>query len=143
MKNSFLFAILLLPCMLFGQTAVKFNINGNVGKLTSVSKAYLVYQPGANRMLDSADITDGKFKFTGEIIYPVGAFLIIDHLGVGFGHLDNSADVLNFYLEKGDITVDSTVEGIFSLRGDFLKFSKGTSDPAAIQSLSHNYRLKN
>ena len=107
MKNSFLFAILLLPCMLFGQTAVKFNINGNVGKLTSVSKAYLVYQPGANRMLDSADITDGKFKFTGEIIYPVGAFLIIDHLGVGFGHLDNSADVLNFYLEKGDINISS------------------------------------
>lgn len=107
MKNSFLFAILLFPCMLFGQTAVKFNINGNVGKLTSVSKAYLVYQPGANRMLDSADITDGKFKFTGEIIYPVGAFLIIDHLGVGFGHLDNSADVLNFYLEKGDINISS------------------------------------
>lgn len=117
MKNIFFLAFLISPTFLFGQTAEKFTINGNIGKLSKLSKAYLVYQPGANRMIDSAEITDGKFKFTGEIIYPVGAFLIIDHIGVGFDHLDNSADVLNFYLEKGEMTVTSADSASKSIIG--------------------------
>jgi len=108
MKRIFFYLIAVLPYTTFAQTNDQFLINCSIGKLNSPSKAYLVYQLGANRMLDSAEIVNGNFKFTGQIIYPTNAFLIIDRAGIGFTNLDKTADILNFYLDKGEFSIKST-----------------------------------
>jgi peroxiredoxin len=108
MKRILFYLIALLPYTTFAQTNDQFSISCSIGKLNSPAKAYLVYQLGANRMLDSAEIVSGNFKFTGQIIYPTNAFLIIDRAGIGFTNLDKTADILNFYLDKGEFSIKST-----------------------------------
>ena len=107
MKLLFRYIFLFLPIGVFAQNQDTFTLNCSIGKLKPISKAYLVYQLGANRIVDSAEITNGSFKFTGQVIYPTNAFLVMDHIGIGFTNLDNTADVLSFYVEKGDISITS------------------------------------
>jgi peroxiredoxin len=107
MKRIFFYLIALVPYTTFAQTNDQFSITCSIGKLNSPSRAYLVYQLGANRIVDSAEIVSGNFKFTGQVIYPTNAFLIMDRTGIGFTNLDKTADILNFYLEKGEFTIKS------------------------------------
>ncbi|HEY4327386.1 MAG TPA: AhpC/TSA family protein [Mucilaginibacter sp.] len=107
MKKIFLYIITLLPFIAIAQTPEQFTINSKIGTLNAPSRAYLIYQLGANRQIDSAEITNGSFVFKGSIIYPTSAFLVIDHKGVGFTHLDNTADALSFFIDKGVITLSA------------------------------------
>lgn len=84
-----------------------FAIKSKVGNLNTPARAYLLYQLGSNRVIDSAEITNGSFDFSGKILNPTNAYLIIDRKGVGFSKLDNSADVLSFYIDKGEMTINS------------------------------------
>jgi peroxiredoxin len=106
MKRIFLYIIALLPFTVIAQTPQPFVINSKIGALNSPARAYLIYQLGANRQIDSAEINNGSFVFKGNIIYPVSAFLVIDHKGVGLTRLDSTADALNFFIDKGEITVN-------------------------------------
>ncbi len=106
MKRIFLYIIALLPFTAIAQTPQSFVINSKMTALNSPSRAYLIYQLGANRQIDSAEINNGSFVFKGNIIYPVSAFLVIDHKGVGLTRLDSTADALNFFIDKGEITVN-------------------------------------
>jgi len=106
MKKIFLYIISLLPLMAAAQDQ-PFTIKSKVGNLNAPARAYLLYQLGANRVIDSAEITNGSFNFSGNILNPTNAYLIIDAKGVGFSKLDNSADVLSFYVDKGEITINS------------------------------------
>jgi peroxiredoxin len=101
MKKLFLSLIALLPLLASAQDT--FTLNGQVGKLNSPAKAYLLYQLGANRVLDSAGIVNGSFVITGKVLNPIGAVLVIDRAGLGINKLDRSADNVNLYLEKGEI----------------------------------------
>ena len=108
MKKILLYIIALMPLALLAQDPQTFEIKSKVGNLNAPARAYLIYQPGANRVIDSAVITNGAFTFKGNIINPVNAFIVIDHKGVGFTRLsDSTADVLNLYLEKGSFSVNS------------------------------------
>ncbi len=107
MKKIFCYIIAFFPLTVFSQAMENFSVNCKVGNLKPVAKAYLVYQLGANRMIDSAEIVNSGFNFKGQIIYPVNAFLVIDHIGIGFSNLDSTADVLSFYLEKGEFSISS------------------------------------
>ncbi len=107
MKKIFFYIIGFLPLIAFSQTPETFTIKSQVGHLNAPAKAYLIYQPGANRLVDSAQITNGSFTFTGQVMNPVNAFLVLDHRGVGFTKLDSTADVLSFYIEKGELAVNS------------------------------------
>jgi peroxiredoxin len=108
MKKIFLFIIALLPLMVFAQSEeIPFSIKSKVGNFNYPARAYLLYQVGANRMVDSAEITNGSFNFKGTIINPTGALMVIDAKGAGIARLDSSADNLSFYIDKGDFSITS------------------------------------
>lgn len=97
-----------MPAVTFAQDPQIFTVKGKVGNLNAPARVYLAYQLGANKFIDSASITNGSFTFTGRLIYPVGATLLLDHKGLGAANVDSTADLLNFYLEKGEIDINGT-----------------------------------
>jgi len=106
MKKIFLCIAALLPLMAMAQQQPEpFEIKSTVGHLNSPARAYLIYQLGANRVIDSAQITAGSFDFKGSILNPTPAIIVIDPFGKGLDKLDTSADNLNFYIDKGDIAI--------------------------------------
>jgi len=105
MRKIFLFIITLLPALAMAQTEETFLIRGKIGVLDNPSRAYLIYKLGANQVIDSATIAAGKFDLSGKILNPTNAILIIDHKGIGFEKLDSAADMLNFYLDKGEFAI--------------------------------------
>lgn len=117
MKKIFFCIVALLPALVFGQAAQPFTVKSKIGKLNAPAKAYLVYRLGANNVTDSAAIVNGEFTFTGVAMNPVNASMFIDYKGIGFakyialnfpdGGPSKSADMLNFYIEKGTINVTS------------------------------------
>ncbi len=107
MKKIFFLIIASLPLAVLAQDTVPFSIKSKIGNLNYPSRAYLLYQVGANRVIDSAQITNGSFEFKGEILNPTNAFLVMDRKGMGFSKLDSTADILNFYIDKGQIEINS------------------------------------
>ncbi len=107
MKRLLFCLLALLPAAAFAQEPQAFTLKAKVGNLNAPSRAYLAYQLGANKYVDSAIITNGNFVFKGTLINPTNASLLIDHSGAGLNRVDSTADVLNFYLEKGEITLTS------------------------------------
>jgi peroxiredoxin len=110
MKKLFLLAATFLPAILFAQTITPdlFTLTGHFKHLDTKARAYLLYQLGANKVIDSAAIVDGSFTFTGTLLYPANAYLVIDHKGEGFAKISSSPDLLNFYLEKGIYFVEGS-----------------------------------
>ena len=107
MKRIFLLIIALLPLMAFAQELQSFEIKSKVGNLTTPSRAYLIYQLGANRVIDSTFIVNGSFDFKGKILNPTAAVLVIDKFGFGLNTLDTTSDNLTFYIDKGVFEINS------------------------------------
>jgi peroxiredoxin len=125
MKKVLLFILALLPVFSFAQVISKqipasqasedpqpFLIQTKVGEIGSPAKAFLIYRLGENNVIDSSAIVAGNFDFTGTVINPTNAILLIDHKGVGFSKLDKDADGLSFYIEKGTIHIATTADSI-------------------------------
>src|SRR5271154_6455867 len=106
MKKIFLCIAALLPLMAMAQQPEPFEIKSTVGHLTTPARAYLIYQLGANRVIDSAEITAGSFDFKGNILNTTAALIVIDPFGKGLDKLDTSADNLNFYIDKGQFSIN-------------------------------------
>ena len=83
----------------------EFVVNGKVGQLSAPAKAYLMYKSKSGRQVDSVLIDNGKFTFEGTIDQPISAYLIINKKGTGAN--SDGVDVVNFYLEKGVISMVS------------------------------------
>jgi thiol-disulfide isomerase/thioredoxin len=98
--------IAMLPLTAIAQNPQPFVLNSKLGNLNAPAKAYLIYQLGANRVIDSAAITNGSFVFKGNVMNPTNAYLVIDHKGVGLDKLDSAADVLTFFVDKGEIAIN-------------------------------------
>lgn len=107
MKKILFCIIAFLPVMAFAQTEGQFNIKGKVGALSAPARVYLIYQVGANQVIDSAIITNGVFNLSGKILNPSAAILVMDRNGVGVAKLDTSADNVNLYVDKGEFTITS------------------------------------
>lgn len=117
MKKLLFLTLALLPSLLFAQTVNQnFSIKGKVGSLNAPAGAYLFYQVGANRVVDSSRITNGNFSISGFITEPTMAYLVIDHTGKGTQKLDNTPDVLSFYLDKSNVTVTTGKDSIYSAK---------------------------
>jgi len=125
MKKIFSFILALLPVFTFAQVISKqmpaqpteeqpqsFLIQTKVGELNSPAKAFLIYRLGANNVIDSSAIVAGNFDFTGTVINPTNAILLIDHKGVGFSNLNKDADGLSFYIEKGTIHIATATDSV-------------------------------
>ncbi len=108
----------MLPAMAFAQqlpsdSTGNFTIQAKVGNLNSPARAYLLYQLGANKVVDSALIVNGVFTFKGDVIDPNRATLVIDHTGRGIASLDpKTADALPFILDKAAISVSSITDSV-------------------------------
>ncbi len=113
MKKLFFFITALLPSLVLAQSLTQtFTINSHIGNLNAPAKAYLLYQLGANRVVDSAGIVNGKFSITGELLEPGNAYLVIAHKGEGLEKLEKLTDVLVFLLDKGAISVTTGRDSI-------------------------------
>lgn len=116
MKKIFISIIMLLPSLVFAQGG--FKINGTVKGLNSPAHIYLLYNLGANKVVDSAVVADNSFTFTGSVLSPVSATLVIDPTGQGFTKFsqrfarqtDNTKlpDFFNFYLENDTANIMAT-----------------------------------
>ncbi|OKS89565.1 TlpA disulfide reductase family protein [Mucilaginibacter polytrichastri] len=115
MKKIFFYIALFIPAISFAQAPQQFTIRGKIANAVPPAKVYLFYTLGANRMVDSSAISVGGFQISGTVLNPVNATLLYDHKGVGMEKLDNnSADMMNLYLEPGIIgvnAVDSIADG--------------------------------
>jgi len=126
MKKIFFSILALLPVLAFAQTPVahsavatptteapqSFLLQTKVGNLNAPAKAFLIYRLGANNIIDSTAIVNGNFDFTGSVINPTNAILLIDHKGIGFSSLDKGADALSFYIEKGNISIATSTDSV-------------------------------
>jgi peroxiredoxin len=113
MKKLLFIITALLPSLAFAQApANNFTINGKVGKVSSPAWAYLFYQVGANKVVDSALIANGNFIITGYIPSPSNSLLVIDHQGTGIGKLGNTPDMLGLFLDKGNINITTDKDSI-------------------------------
>jgi len=107
---------MLLPSLAFAQGG--FKIIGNVKSLNAPAHVYLLYNLGANKVVDSAVIANNSFTFTGSVLSPVSATLVIDPTGQGFTKFskrfaqqtDNAKlpDFFNFYLESDTVNITAT-----------------------------------
>ena len=117
MKKLFIFIITLLPSLVFAQALTQtFTINSQIGNLNAPARAYLLYQLGANRVVDSAMIVNGKFTITGELLEPGNAYLVIAHKGEGLAKLEKLTDVLGFLLDKGTISVTTGRDSVINAK---------------------------
>jgi len=113
MKKLFFLITALLPTLVFAQTpATNFTINGKVGNVGAPAWAYLFYQVGANKVVDSALVTNGNFLISGFLADPSYAMLVVDHQGVGIPKLGNTPDLLTFFLDKGTIKVTTPKDSV-------------------------------
>src|ERR1700712_6153071 len=106
MKKLLFFIAALLPSLVFAQDATSnFTVNGKVGNVGAPARAYLFYQIGANKVVDSSLVVNGSFTISGFIPAPSNSLVVIDHLGTGISKLGNTPDMLNFFLDKGTTAV--------------------------------------
>jgi peroxiredoxin len=84
----------------------RFTIRGEIAKLGSPAKVYLLYRSGDRFFRDSILPEKGKFNLTGNTEEPSLGTVLIDERGTGMN--DIPADHrINFYLEPGVITIKS------------------------------------
>ncbi|MBB5397057.1 AhpC/TSA family protein [Mucilaginibacter sp. AK015] len=115
MKKLFFALLAFFPVLAFAQNGKPFTLQTKLTDIKTPAKAYLVYYSGADNIIDSANVINGAFKFEGVVMDPVMASLFIDHKNQGFdkyseenfpnGRPSKTADGLNFFIEKGDITI--------------------------------------
>ena len=127
-------ACALLPLAGFAQTG-SYTLTGKVGPSSAPAKAYLRTVANGAVKIDSAEIRNGAFTFTGTVADPTKAMLLIDQRGVGMRKL-NSTQGVSLYLEPGTISVvspDSALHAVVSgtnLNADNEKL-KAAAKPAA------------
>lgn len=97
----------LVPTLTFAQAKLnEFTITGKIGKLNSPSKVYLQY----GGTIDSASLSDGRFTLHGKTgDFPRQTVLLLNKKGTG---ILNSRDYIQFYIEKGDIVMNSSTDSL-------------------------------
>jgi len=108
MKKIFLILMAAIPAALFAQApADNFTLKTKIGTIGAPAKVYLGYQVAGKNIIDSSAIVNGEANFKGHLNSPVSATMVIDAKGTGLDKLARGSDLLNFYLEKGNIALTS------------------------------------
>ncbi|MES2809586.1 MAG: DUF4369 domain-containing protein, partial [Bacteroidota bacterium] len=111
--KKLLFLLLMLPAMGFAQQlSTAFMVKGKVGNVSTPALAYLLYQQGAIKMVDSALVINGSFTIHGSVPSPSFAMLVIDHKGVGMAKLGDAPDMLNLFVDQGSINIGTEKDSI-------------------------------
>ncbi len=86
-----------------------YTIKGTVGKLNPAGKAYLAYKVNGERILDSAEIKNGQFRFSGKVVGTREAHIrLAKHNNEEHNPVTRpKEDVLAFFLEDKVITISA------------------------------------
>lgn len=111
MKGLLTFLVSLILLSAQAQTNGNFTITGSAstGKLT-IAKVYLQFQSEGSNKMDSTDVVNGKYSFTGTISEPVMARLRVKYLPDAAGTITKpvqARDLISIFLNVGNITVNS------------------------------------
>ncbi|WP_413668384.1 redoxin family protein [Mucilaginibacter sp. Mucisp86] len=108
MKKRFLAIAILLPAVSMAQKA-NFSITGHIGKLDKPAKAYIDYMDNGTSHEDSCVVTNGTFKFTGNVSGITTSRMAFDHTGQGKQHAiyAPNADVVYIYFGKENMVYTS------------------------------------
>lgn len=121
MKSVMMAVALFAPMVLLAQEKWKgeqaFTIQGTVTALQKPAKVYLNIRRCGDNTLDSAEVKEGKFSFSGKLAEPTMANLYLKVLEpvLSEGQERKSCDVLTLFLDKGNITItaeDSISHGV-------------------------------
>ena len=114
MKKLILNIIALLPLATFAQAPAgnSFTVTGKIGNVGAPGRVYILYRAGANQIIDSTLIADGKFSLSGNIPSPSNSLLFIDHKGIGAAKLGKDVDALEFMLDKGVTNINTEKDSI-------------------------------
>lgn len=93
----------MLPAVAFAQDG-GFTVQGKIGNFNAPAKVYIEYGLNGKTIIDSAQLKDGSFKFSGKVNTPTNAYLLFSEKGSG---LNTTRDYKGIYLESGVITVAS------------------------------------
>jgi peroxiredoxin len=110
MKSVILAAVLLSPVVLFAQDKKNeqpFTIEGSVAQLQKPAKVYLSIRNARMNKLDSTEVKDGKFSFSGSVEEPTMANLLLKVQDPSAPELTGPVkkDILTVFLEKGKLNV--------------------------------------
>lgn len=106
MKQIFLSLLATLPTLAIAQNA-PFTLKGNVANVNAPAKVYLMSFGGGRTNIDSTTVNNGTFEFKGTVKGQIYSRLILDHKGLGLKDIRSRGDLLNFYLEPGEMMIKS------------------------------------
>jgi len=107
MKKMIIVAALILQVSAYAQTNKRtYTITGVYGAFNSPVKAFLKYEKDGKVIVDSTELRNGKFRFSGKAdSSPLSATLTIDSKGVG---REKSLEQRGIILEPGTIKFDAS-----------------------------------
>lgn len=105
MKKRLFLVMLLLPFMAVAQKS--YTISGKLSAVNSPAKAYLVLlKNNAWKEVDSTDIKEGKFRFTGSVDEPQSAIITVRRNGAAAAGAQR--DSQGFFIENSNISIVGT-----------------------------------
>jgi len=127
MKSSLLLSLSLLSFSAFAQQP--FQIKGDARSLKTGNTVYLSYTVDRKAIIDSSQVSDGRFSFVGQLTEPVKATLYTKSNVKGARR-----DALPFYVESGNIAVAVSD----SIKNGKISGSKLNADDAALKAATQN-----
>lgn len=109
--NSLLLLILLCAWLPDQAQEIKYTVTASliqsIPAQTSRMKAYMAYSSGGTYQIDSTVVIASGFSFSGTLVHPLMATLVLDHAATGLAAImaSKQADFLVIYLENGLIRI--------------------------------------
>ncbi|WEK20221.1 MAG: TlpA disulfide reductase family protein [Candidatus Pedobacter colombiensis] len=127
MKKLILTAAMSFPLLVWAQNDT-FSIEGKVTNAKNGAKAYLTYMIGGNRgTIDSAELKNGAFSFSGKVATPGIGTITLSHDGIGRGGKD--PDNYKVFLDKGAIVL---------LAKDSIKYATVSGAKLSVEYVRYN-----
>jgi peroxiredoxin len=104
MKKLILLTLAIVPAFIQAQSN-NFTLSVKIADKSDAVKAYLLYSSGSTGIIDSAFVDHGLFKFTGQLVDPVKAQIVLTPNRRTPGKTNSKRDSFFFYIEKGHITL--------------------------------------
>ncbi len=136
MKKYFFMLVSMFPLMLGAQTN-NFTLTGKIGNLSKPARVYFDYTENGNSHMDSADVVNGIFKFSGNTTGIAFSRMTLSHDGLGKNneiYAKGAGDVIYFYFGNENIrmtSADSLYNAKFSgskVYDEMLAFDKETGE---------------
>ncbi|SMO57825.1 TlpA disulfide reductase family protein [Solitalea koreensis] len=126
MKKIIVTIAMSFPFLVWAQNET-FSIQGKVANQKKEAKAYLKYRAEGKNKIDSAELVNGMFSFSGKVSGPTSATLTLAQSGQ---RMDANSDTYTLYLDKGEVVLttkesikDATISGA-KLSVEYARYTK-------------------